>query len=302
MIIKNKKLIDNVKLIIPNYVHGLPDCIEYNTLFNEANADIKKYIGDYKGLHCVLNNNNLMIYNSIHKFYSMLKDDISINYTRFTYSDAVETFNRLADLFKVHLKDMRIPQFEYGANLLIGRNPKDVLDGIIGYKPNQHRVLDRIAKGNEVKYESQLYDLKLYNKTHESNIKENILRVEIKRKSSIKYFSSIKTVQDLLCHDAFAELASDLLDKIKCIEFNKTKKMDTNNVKNINEYYRLKCLEACPENILLDDIKKKLPASTYKNESKRLKKLLQNNTFSESEMKQDILTKLDSELNDIIKG
>lgn len=169
----------------------------------------------YKGLRITTNGNRLTIKNSLHKYYH------TNNTGLFTYSECKATIEDLSAILKVNLWECEITRFEFGINVPVSLRPKLYLDSMQGFKSKSIYDLDSSDRRNTIFYKTGDYKLKLYNKTKEAGIRENLLRFEIERLKPAHYLKGMRLVKDVISKESFLKLGAELLNKFSKIQFEK---------------------------------------------------------------------------------
>ncbi len=142
---------------------------------------------------------------SIHKFWNSLngikapngtpKFHKGFNGNQFTLSDFIKAKIYLSELFNVCATDLEIVNIEFGYNLHVSFNPLLFIKGLLYYKG---KMFEFRYNRNYAQVEFQRYILKIYNKSNQYGMPENILRVEIKiRKTEHLKGKGIKTLEDI---------------------------------------------------------------------------------------------------------
>lgn len=136
----------------------------------------------------VFDNGITQFQGSIHKLWNSINDITSpndkiskkysgFNGNRFNINNIYEVRNHLEKLFDCKSKDMMFKNIEFGLNLLIGYCPKKFIKGLLYHrnKPFEFRYAMNYAQASH-----QKYFLKIYNKSYQYSMSENVLRIEVK--------------------------------------------------------------------------------------------------------------------------
>ena len=152
----------------------------------------------------IFRSGRVWVQGSIHKFWD------GHNHSVFTIDEALKAFVQLFEILGAHPTDAKILQIEYGVNLCTPFDPDAFINRLICFKYKPFEGMGNYEKIGKVCYQNE-YDLKIYNKGKQYNLKRNILRVEKKVKDSrhLKRFE-ITTIADLT-DSKVEEMLKDLL-------------------------------------------------------------------------------------------
>ncbi len=176
----------------------------------EALPNLSAY---YKGLKITQNNKGFTIKNSLHKFSQ------THNTGLFTLADCIQAINNLSNFLEVDLWQCSMPKFEFGVNIPLLHNPSIYLQQIQGFKSKSFNPFDTADRQQTLFFQTQDYKIKLYNKTLESTLNYNLLRVEIQRINPSHFLPQLKTSNDIVSANGFNILANELLKKFSQIQF-----------------------------------------------------------------------------------
>jgi hypothetical protein len=185
-----------------------------------CNSEVLKYYCDFGNLKLTIYHNELRISNSWHKFYK------GNNYSDYSRTELIETFNKIQTQLDINLDDAIIKSIAYGC--VINENPYNNFKNWLYYKGKN--ALPMYSKGKQYGNLFDLYDFRLkgYDKTLEVKvhdkeiIQENQFRVECevnymrhlrKRKEPINIFKP----RDLFNINNQMKLMEDLLNKYRTI-------------------------------------------------------------------------------------
>ncbi len=163
---------------------------------------------------------------SLHKLYNRLNRSKG-NDNDFTFNQLSDSVNWLENLFGINATEFTITSMEIGINLQLKFSPEFYLNLVANYKKT--KSFSPLQKGNKVygkKVFLSQYELKLYDKTFESEvhqnkyINKNILRFEVgSKKMQIYKGLNINTLNDLKQIEKFNGIGDFLLNKFNGIEF-----------------------------------------------------------------------------------
>jgi hypothetical protein len=143
---------------------------------------------------------------SLHKMYNSIKNIYAPNYipdapyngfngNLFTYDNIYEIICYLENLFNTKRQFFVFQKIEIGVNLSISVCPKKITTNLL---ESQGKRFELRYNENFAQVEKDDYYLKIYNKSNQYNINDNILRVEIKTKRMREFASTeIKTLADI---------------------------------------------------------------------------------------------------------
>jgi hypothetical protein len=158
---------------------------------------------------------------SIHKYWN----NGVHNYNDFNVLDVADVLKDLQNKFGIDPKEMRLENIEFGVNVITPYNPNIFLDNLISFKnhPFDRMRVQGAGKG-KVATLSQ-YILKIYNKTLQYGLINNVLRYEIKV-TKMKYLNQGTIyLSDLLntrfIFGCFTNLISSFKDLIVTERINK---------------------------------------------------------------------------------
>lgn len=143
---------------------------------------------------------------SIHKMWNEIKGIKSPNYkvnkpykgfngNQFTLNDIIEARAHLEKLFECNASQMLFKNVEFGINVILNFDSKIFLKGLLYHK---NKFFDFSHWGNNAEAIHQWFIFKIYNKSFQYNMSENVLRVELKIMKMIELVSlGIKTFADI---------------------------------------------------------------------------------------------------------
>jgi hypothetical protein len=216
-------MLDNCTLYAPVTPDDLPDTIKWKSTYWKDSGQTINWVGLLYGpagipLHITYypDKEVIRIKGSLHKFYH------GNNHCRFTYDECCEAILLLSGLLQYEVMFCEIKDFEFGFNLETKENPKKYISLISLIGKNGQRVYDTMENGNQISKNTTNWYFKLYSKTHEAEIKQNVLRIEMKRKHLTRFLPEIITVEDVLDEKMFKKLYGILYEKMAKLEIHPT--------------------------------------------------------------------------------
>ena len=176
----------------------------------EALPNLSAY---YKGLKIRQNDTGFIINNSLHKYSK------THNTGLFTLANCTQAIDDLSIFLDVDLWQCNMPKFEFGINIPVMQKPSIYLQQIQCYKSKSFNPFDTADRQQTLFFQTQDYKIKLYNKTLESKLNYNLLRLEIQRINPSHFLPQLKTVNDIVSSNGFNILANELLKKFNQIQF-----------------------------------------------------------------------------------
>ena len=154
---------------------------------------------------------------SIHKMWNSLNEIVAPNYKQnkpykgfngnlFTTTDILEIRKHLEILFDCEASQMVFKNIELGINTTINFNPNLYLKGLLYHK---NVLFEYSHFGNYVQAIHQWFILKIYNKSYQYKMTDNVLRVELKIMKMIE-------LKDLLI-ETFSDINQNTLQKAETI-------------------------------------------------------------------------------------
>lgn len=158
---------------------------------------------------------------SLHSFYNASKGVVShqkkhrwVNFNNYTYQDVFKTIELLEETLKYDLSKTVMSICELGFNLQIDESPKDFIDKyVLMYKLKYPCFDPKYKKDMKIKkFDLDNYYCKIYDKSLQFNLNQNILRFEIGFKSEELRESGIISVKDILSEDKIDNLYSTMMN------------------------------------------------------------------------------------------
>jgi len=138
-------------------------------------------IGKYFNLDIVIACKGAYIKGSVHKMKNLLNGMQSQNYNDLTFCSASESIRHLIETFGLNQKTS-LTNLEFGLNIRLSQNPQNVLDyNLLMYDFGAHnKDLKFRGKGDYKEFQKTDYYIKIYNKSKQYKLYNNILRIEMK--------------------------------------------------------------------------------------------------------------------------
>lgn len=186
------------------------DLLDFKECYSKKTGFIeRKSRAVYNGLKFDLYDNSLLIVSgSIHKYFNFLHtikapnqispEDIQkgFNGNLYDYNQIKFTLNHIAESFKLNLNECKILNIEIGLNLSHSYNTTQILSGLMLHKGKQ---FNKPLANTYREAVHQRYYFKIYDKSLQYGLTENIIRVELKYKKMIDLNSiEVHTLYDLL--------------------------------------------------------------------------------------------------------
>jgi hypothetical protein len=200
---------------------------------NIKTGELKEHIqiAEYKELEfTIIQKKYLNVKGSFHKYWNTE----NTNFNDYSINDFYLTLNELNQKFDINPFNALIHNIEFGVNVILPFRTQTFLNSIIAFKGKEYKKETFNGRGYLLRFEFGQYELKIYDKGFQYQLKENILRFEIKVRK-MEYLKSKKiyvtSYADLLRIENIKKLKSLLLKTFKelliyddTIELNKVKK------------------------------------------------------------------------------
>jgi len=221
-------MIDFIKteiLTTPEYLFNHTD-LEFSLKVNNKTGEVIQnskgfitHIAEVGQLKIQITQNNDTNYSKIELSGSVHKhQQQGTNYKDYTFIDVVTTINQICDLLKLPPDKFIIRHIEYGLNIATKHSAKDILNSIIAYNGIGYEIRKYNGLGYLKRFGLSQYDLKVYDKSKQYGLSNNILRFELKV-CKMQYFKTkgihLNTLADLLNNTLYYSLFRTLH---KCFE------------------------------------------------------------------------------------
>ena len=181
-------MIDNVKFQIAqkdkfeNFVVS-SKIIDLMTFINLFTSEINLYPkrGKYQNLDVSITLRNAYINGSLHKLNNLLLFEEDHNYNDFSLCQINDVISYLTKIFEIE-NATSLTNLEFGFNIDVSKNPQDIIDyNLLMYKYKHHNRDDKFGgKGDFKEFKTTDFNIKIYNKSKQYQLKENKLRIELK--------------------------------------------------------------------------------------------------------------------------
>jgi hypothetical protein len=217
-------MIDNVKLFVSDK-QRFEERIEKQGLMELTNklsvltGEVMEYPkkGNDSNLQITVNLKSTTIIGSLHKYKNLVWDNGDQNYDDFNYCHIQEIIRGLIKKYDIE-KDTVLTNLEFGFNLTVSKDPKTIIDSNVlmnNFKaPNKN--LKFSGSGDYKEFQLTDYRIKIYNKSKQYKLNENILRVELKiiQKRLLQKLG-VYCLEDLLDKDVLKRLFKLLTEKFE---------------------------------------------------------------------------------------
>lgn len=217
-------MIDNVKLFVSDK-QRFEERIEKQGLMELTNklsvltGEVMEYPkkGNDSNLQISINLKSTTIIGSLHKYKNLVWDNGDHNYDDFNYCHIQEIIRGLIKKYDIE-KDTVLTNLEFGFNLAVSKDPKTIIDSNVlmnNYKaPNKN--LKFSGSGDYKEFQLTDYRIKIYNKSKQYKLNENILRVELKiiQKRLLRKLG-VYCLEDLLDKDVLKRLFKLFTEKFE---------------------------------------------------------------------------------------
>lgn len=146
--------------------------------------------------------NSTYISGSIHKFWNWTNGKGSLNWNRFSYPDCLTAIDTISEIHGILPERQTLKGYEFGYNLPVSFDPKVFIQDHVICHRNKFSSDDKSygRKGYYSQYIFDQYRIKLYDKGKQEQLKENLLRIEIKvvksayhgARKDLQYLSDLK--------------------------------------------------------------------------------------------------------------
>jgi hypothetical protein len=241
-------MIDNVRLqvlnkenfenhIIKNNIVDLVSSI--NTFTGEIKESSKK--GKERNLEVRITPYQAVIYGSLHKYENLCNGEINHNYNDFNYNQIKELIPFLTELFDIE-NNTSLTNLEMGFNLDLDISPKILIDNnVLMYDlKSANKDLKFKGRGDYKEFQKTDYILKIYSKSKQYNLKNHLIRIEIKITKKRKLQDlGVFELEDLLNKEVLLNIFNFLLnefEKVFIIDDFDNVKIPIKDLEKLNKY------------------------------------------------------------------
>jgi len=186
---------------------------------------------------------------SLHSFHNAVNGLTSnhdkqkwVNYNDFTFSDLLKVLDILKEKLNYDLSQTKITICELGFNVIIDVPPKDFIDNhVLMYKLRYPCFNPKYKDRMKIKKcELENYYLKIYDKSLQFGLSDNILRYEIGFKSDELKECDVCSLEDLRSEDRISSLCNSLMKKYESLmivdDYSGNKRMSVSNRNKMIKY------------------------------------------------------------------
>lgn len=204
------------KLLTNEYLH-------FDIKVNKDTGEILHYEAGYNNIKFKIfpSVGRVQMSGSIHKYWNSGMH----NYNDFNVRDITDVLKDLQEKFGIDPKEMRLENIEFGVNVITPYNPNVFLDHLVVFKNHPFDRMRVYGSGKGKVAELSQYIIKIYNKTLQYGLMNNVLRYEIKvkkmqyLKQGVIYFSDLLNTEFM--QSVFANLISSFKDLVVTDQINK---------------------------------------------------------------------------------
>jgi hypothetical protein len=215
-------MIDGIKIYDlktdPQQLEVNPYLLEsWTTTVQNADGVIKYGLSEYFGLKFQIKHQKVRLQGSIHKYRNAGKH----NYDNFTAQDVGKVVRELAERFEIDTAHTELNNVEFGVNVVLPFGVGVVLNNLIHYKGSPFM---KVAEDGMSYYQCKKahFIIKIYNKSLQYNLPDNVLRFEIKV-LKMQYLKSksvpLRYLSDLLNIAIYEPLGNILTETFESILF-----------------------------------------------------------------------------------
>ncbi|MFK7031602.1 hypothetical protein [Flavobacterium oreochromis] len=221
--------------------------IDLKNYINNCTGEIMEYPkkGEFYNMNIRINKVHSKIVGSLHILNNLIFKNEKQNFNDFTYNELSILLPYFIDKFDLENNNC-LTKLELGFNIHLSYDPQKFIDNnLLMYNLNSHQQhLKFGGNGDYKEYIKNDYSLKIYNKSKQYkrnfNIKNNILRIELKLKTKRKIQSfGIYTLNDLLDKNKIFKLFQFLMnefDKLTIIDTLGFEKLPQTEQEKLNKY------------------------------------------------------------------
>ena len=218
-------MIDNVRLYVnpkdrfENHITS-NNVIDLEAFVDTCTGELKEYPkrGKERNLDIKITQSSASICGSLHKYENLCFKEENQNHNDFCFKQMKYLIPHLLELFDMEGKTC-LTNLEMGFNIKLDNNPQKLIDNnILMYDlKNHNKDMKFSGKGDYKEFQKTDYSLKIYNKSKQYKLNDNILRIEIKiTKKRLLQKLEVYSIEDLLKKDVLFRVFSLL-----CHEFEK---------------------------------------------------------------------------------
>lgn len=217
-------MIDNIKMFVSDKQRfeeriekkGL---MELTSKLSMLTGEVTEYPkkGSDSNLQISINLKSATILGSLHKYKNLLEENGDQNYDDFNFYQIQEVIRGLIKKYDIE-KDTVLTNLEFGFNLAVSKDPKTIIDSnlLMNNFKSANKNLKFSGSGDYKEFQLTDYRFKIYNKSKQYKLKDNILRVELKiiQKRLLQKLG-IKCLEDLLDKEVLKRLFKLFIEKFE---------------------------------------------------------------------------------------
>lgn len=241
-------MIDNLRLYVrpkdefENHIIS-NNVIDLEVFLNTFTSELKNYPkkGKERNLEVKITQFQAVVYGSLHKYENLCFEEGNQNHNDFSFNQMKYLIPYLLELFDMEGKTC-LTNLEMGFNIKLDGNPQKIIDNnILMYDlKNHNKDMKFSGKGDYKEFQKTDYSLKIYNKSKQYQLNDNILRIEIKIiKRRLLQRLEVYSLEDLLKKDVLFRVFSLLwneFEKILIIDNFDSFEIPTKDLEKLNKY------------------------------------------------------------------
>ncbi len=184
--------------------------LQFVSTYNRATSELyPTCLATVHNLKLTIKGKNLIIEGSLHKYSNLGKH----NYSDFTYSDLLESIDKICSKLQLDAKDFILQQLEFGINVQLPFKTNTVLNNLLIYQGNPI-CKGAIKNGDFRSVDLHEYRLKAYDKALQYGLDSPLMRFEVHiTKMRQIQSTNIKTLDDLRNQSKLVQLAKILINR-----------------------------------------------------------------------------------------
>jgi len=214
--------------------------VELKTFLDTFTGEIKEYpkLGKLLNLDVKINPVYSSLSGSLHKFQNIHFLNQDQNYNDFNYEQLSNLIPSLVNTFDLG-NSSSLGYLELGFNLKVDFNPQTFVDdNLLMYDYRSHNK--DLKKGDYKEFIKTDFNIKIYNKSKHFNLKEHILRIELKiTKKRFLQKLDIYTLEDLLCKNKLCAIFNVLqkeFEKVIIVDNFEGLEIPIKDIEKLNKY------------------------------------------------------------------
>ncbi|MGC4041205.1 MAG: hypothetical protein QM710_10570 [Flavobacterium sp.] len=212
---------------------------DLNAVLNYHTGSIKyPYTTNLGSLALGVSEKTGYVKNSIHQLYNYLTEEAAHNHNDFGYYSICSTIDFISKKI-IDANITKLTQLEFGFNLDVDKDPVSILTrNFLTHQYKEGSVIDYQSKGKLKQFVHSNYIIKIYDKSRQYNLGNNILRFEVKFKKAVEYkHLGIYSITDLKKKIVLRKLFIYLINRFD--ELTIVDNFSIQSIQNKEEYYSL---------------------------------------------------------------